>query len=447
MCCPKHAMLTRMAVLSHNLVGLEGSVRIQSKRHRMALSIARWIMLRFRLFMVAALMAAASVVGVVNAQVGNDPAAAAPVTYSGVSTAASPTTISGCDSGVYNADGSPVISCNANTAQQVEDGGANAATDSADVYAEDYSADDAPAYFGSNFYPGVSLLPYDYWYPGFAFGWPYYGFASFGYGFGYAFAPYSYFAFGCCEHRGHYHGPYRYVGHGRYWDQRRYASTSALRSATYANHRVAGTAFNTASTSVVNRANAARAGAVTSGRAAFAGTPASQSRSASLASNGRAGAANAVRRAALPSASYYAATRSGSVPSPTSAAISSARATAGNRVSSVGGRSVNPRGANQSYWVTSLPSRGYAASSYSSSNGNRARSYNSPVSRGYATPRASYAMPQQRYSSPPRSYSAARSVMPSYSRGGSGVATHSSGASSAHSSGGGHAGADYSRGH
>src|SRR5271167_3002580 len=124
----------------------------------MAFHIGRSVMLRVSLFMFAALMA-----GIACAQVASDPQAAAPVEYSDAPSAAS-----ACDSDLRNADGSPVMSC---AAQPVEDQGDAAA------YPQDYWTDDASAYYAPNFYPGVSLLPYGYWAPGFAFGWPYYGFA------------------------------------------------------------------------------------------------------------------------------------------------------------------------------------------------------------------------------------------------------------------------------
>ncbi len=64
-------------------------------------------MLRITLFVLAAAMA-----GLVSAQMTSDPQAVAPVAYSGAPQN------TGCDSSVYNADGSPVISCNANAQQQ-----------------------------------------------------------------------------------------------------------------------------------------------------------------------------------------------------------------------------------------------------------------------------------------------------------------------------------------
>ncbi|MDR3387971.1 MAG: hypothetical protein P4L92_13060 [Rudaea sp.] len=394
-------------------------------------------MLRIGLFALAALL-----VGVAHAQVAdNDPLAAAPVAYS-----SAPQGNPGCDSGVYNADGSPVISCSPDIAQPVDEEGANATAYQADTGGIYYDEGDAadPSYFTPDFYLGVSLLPYGYWYPGFGFAWPYYGFGPFGYGFGVAFAPYAYFggndAFGRGGYGGHYHGPYRYVGNGRYWDQGRYAAMANPRgAATHANR--AGRGLGTASTTAAIRADTGRAGALTSSR--FAAAQAAPSRSTMSTNNRPMGTAAQAARRSLPSASYYAAAqRGGLTANPAAASRPTASIAPGNRVGLSGDRAANARSANP-YWVTSMPSRGYATSAYRNNAGSPTRAYGS-ASRSYAAPRASYAMPPQRYSPAGRSYSAGR-AMPSYSRSSPAVASHGGGSSSAHFSGS-RAGGD-SRGH
>jgi hypothetical protein len=386
-------------------------------------------MLRISLFAIAALLA-----GAVNAQVAGDPGAAAPVVYSG--TAAN---VPGCDSDIRNADGSPVISCVANEpsrdeyaqAETSEYPQAHAYDEAPDYDTSDYYASD---YFRPNFYLGVSLLPYDYW--SYGFGWPYYGYAPFAYGW-----PYFGFASfwggrhwgghqGWHDHHGHdgYHGPYRYVGHGQYWDQ-----THASNSNHDGNRHSAGPAFNTAA---VNRSASGNPGGAMGNRTLA--VPVNSSRFAPAASS-RA-FAGAGQRSVLPSASYYAAAQS----SLRTGAASVPRSMPMARNTTVNTRAANP------YWVTSLPSRNYAAyaranSMYRNAGGSATRSGGYAPRSSYATPRAAYSTPQ-RYSMPSRGYSVQRSA-PSYSRGGGGSATHSSGASSVHSSGSSHASTGNSRAH
>ena len=380
-------------------------------------------MLRISLFTMAALMAAVLMGGVVNAQVAGDPNAAAPVVYSDAGA-----TAPGCDSDVRNADGSPVISCVADTPRDNEYVDAETGE-----YAQDYAYDEAPEYdtgyyasdyVGPNFYLGISPLPYDYW--AFGFGWPYYSYAAFGYGWPY-FGFVSYWGGrhwgghhgghdhgGWHDHHGHdggNHVPYRYAGNGRYWDQ-----THAANS----NH--SGRAASNTAASAMNRSNAM-------GNRTLA-APANASRFAPSANNRVIGGAG--QRAVLPSASYYAAARSSMRTGPASMARS---------IPMSRNNMVNTRTPNQSYRVTSLPSRNYAAyaranSVYRNNSGGPARSY-APRSGYGIAPRAAYSAPQ-RYAMPSRGYSAPRR-MPSYSRGGGGNATRSGAGSSAHSSGGSHA--------
>ena len=377
-------------------------------------------MLRITLFAVVALMAGALMEGVVNAQVAGDADAAAPVVYSDAGT-----TAPDCDSDVRNADGSPVISCVADA--QVQDNEyADAETGE---YPQDYVYDEAPdydtGYYAPNFYLGISPLPYDYW--AYGFGWPYYSYAAFGYGWPY-FGFASYWGGrhwggrngwhdhgGWHDHHGHdggYHGPYRYAGHGRYWDQT-HASNSNHGNEQGTGRHGAGAASNM---SAMNRTMGNRAPGSTNA-----------SRFAPSANNRVFGGAG--QRAVLPSASYYAAARSSMRTGPTSMARS---------VPMSRNNIVNTRAANQSYRVASLPSRNYAGyaranSVYRNNSGSAARSGAYAPRSGYANaPRAAYSSPQ-RYSMPSRGYSAPRS-MPSYSRGGGGNATHSGAVSSAHSS-------------
>ena len=374
-------------------------------------------MLRIGLFVLAA-----SLAGLVNAQVAGDHQAVAPGPFSDVPQNTT------CDSGVYNADGSPVVSCNANVPQPAE-GDYSDGTG----YQEDYSAYAAPVYSDPNFYMGVSLLPYGYWYPGFAFGWPYY-WPYYGYGYGYAYwGGYGHYHYGHAGHDDHWDhghswdhsGDHGHSGSGSGHSGMPYASTNAGTA-----HAINGRAENQGSRSPVadSRANSPRAG--------FAP-----------------GDAHAMRTS-LPSASYVAAAQRGGTAASSalanrSTAAMAARTTNNGERGSVGSGAVNSRGTNP-YRVSSMPNRGYASSGYRNSSSATARSYGSPAQRGYAMSRAPHGMQQQRYSSQqPHGYPAGHGGMPSYSRGGPGVAMHGGGSGSpAHSSGGGggHAGG-YSRGH
>jgi hypothetical protein len=401
-------------------------------------------MLRISLFAVAALMAAALLGDVVHAQVAGDADAAAPVVYTDASA-----TAPGCDSDVRNADGSPVISCVADPQAQ-DDEYADAETGE---YPQDYVYDEAPdydtsAYYASdyvrpNFYLGISPLPYDYW--SFGFGWPYYSYAAFGYGWPYfGFASYwggrhwgGHHGWhdhhgGGHDHHGHdggYHGPYRYAGHGRYWDQTHASNSNRGGHGDHGNGNGHGTgaALNT-SASAMNRSNAMGN--------RIPAAAANASRFAPSANNRAIGGAG--QRAVLPSASYYAAARSGMRTAP----ASMARSVPMSRNNMVNTHAPNQHAANQAYRVTSLPSRNYAAyaranSVYRNNSGSAARSGGYAPQRGYAmAPRAAYSA--QRYAMPSRGYSAPRS-MPSYSRGGGGHAMRSGGVSTAHSSGASHA--------
>lgn len=308
-------------------------------------------MWRLSMFCVVALLSARiGFAQVTSAQVTDDPQAAAPVVYSDAPSAAD------CGSPLRNADGSPVMNCEP---EAVADEAANAAElddayDEAPVY-------DSPYYDSGDYYPGVSLLPaYGYASYGFGWGWPYYAYAPFGYW------PYFNFAFyaggyrhghrgwhghdGGNHHDGHghgYHGPYRYVGNGRYWDE---------------THPRAGTRGATASRFAGTSPRGVQGGV--QDRASFASrNPASRTASATR---------------ALPSASYYAASRGmANYPVRTAAGMTNRSATMASGARSVGAR--NP------YWVTSMPSSRYAPSARAA-NGNAQRAYSGyrSANRGYA---------------------------------------------------------------
>ena len=351
----------------------------------------------------------------------SDPQAAAPVVYSDAAAS------SDCGGG------NDAVACDTDE-QALED-------DSADSWNDDDVAYDAPVYDDYvDFYPGVSLLPVDYWAPGYAwgwgspyyapygFGWSYYGLAGFGWGW-----PYFAFSWSWGGHHHHhhdgwgghhhhsyawrpYHGPYRYYGHGRYAD--RY-------------HR-AGMHGNGNTVAATNRAP-------TNPRA-NARIPTSAPVRSSVVAN----------RAALASSSYYAlAQRNGATPNRSVANMSRQPGTidrgSNNRVAN--------NGRDSRHWVTSLPSRDYAHAGGRAPSTAR-RTNNAPYPHtlpGYATRHDYAARPYAgpaRVAAPhsaPRGYSASPSY--SHSGGGSHSSMHASGGSSSHSSGGSHASAHSTRMH
>jgi hypothetical protein len=195
-------------------------------------------------------------------------------------------------------------------------------------------------------------------------------------------------------------------------------------------------------------ANFSHAGTSPDNRSAFASTPAGSAR-ASAPTNQFSGAGRFAGRAALPSASYYAAAR-GAVGANRATSPYAGAATADGRAATNyhgsgsgyaydrGNAVTGTRNANQAYRVTSMPSRGYAPSV------NRgiaiARSNGNVAPQRYAGSRTSY--PQQHYApsnrayahaamapgyaarGPAPAYSGARGAMPSYARGSSGSAAH-----------------------
>jgi hypothetical protein len=324
-------------------------------------------MLRSFLFVAAALSA-----GAVCAQVTDDPQAAAPVVYDDAPAA-------DCGSALRNADGSPVMNC----APRVASENVERNAEPEEVY-DDAPVYDVPDYYTTgDFYPGVSLLPaYDY-YPygyGYGWGWPYYAYAPFGYWPSFSFAFFGggfrhghgfHDHDGRDHHGGHdhgYHGPYRYVGNGHYWNE------------THPNARTSGTA---AARFAGNRDATSQRG--TQNRAAFA--PQNTATRTAPAT-----------RTALPSASYYAANRNAGM------ANNQDRAAVGatNRSAALSPTARNV-GARNPYWVTALPSSRYAGNAARTNNG-VVRSYAGyGVNRSYAPgtrgPQAAYA-PRSGYATP-----------------------------------------------
>jgi hypothetical protein len=320
--------------------------------------------------------------GVAKAQVAGDPAAAAPIVYS---SSAPPDEAADATSTEYDSA----------DADEVET-------------APDYVDDDDGVYSDEpavDYFPGVSLLPVDYWDP--TFGWTY--FASFGYGYGYSWPtfgfgwPYwgsSWYGGGYWHHHHryaggghHHHGgwdryQFHYNDHGRYADRRRSSGTQ---------HGVAG------------RPNSAPRATTIRDRAPPV------SRTGSFAPHAR-----------LRSASYVAAQRSqysatGGYRSPATmprpSGMTSRGAAGRSYRNDANSRSFVVRGANPSYRATSAPNRGYATPTY---RGNPTMPRPTPVTHaGYAAPHYS------------GNYSAARSNAPA---GGRTAAAHT-GSSGGHSSG------------
>jgi hypothetical protein len=345
----------------------------------------------------------------------NDPQAAAPVVYSDAPTAPS------------DCAGANAAACDAQD-PAAED-------EIADSWNEDDVAYDAPVYDDYlDFYPGVSLLPVDYWAPGYAWGWGWPNYAPYGFGWSYYAGwdwgwPYLAFSWswGWGGHHHHhggwgghlhhgayawqpYHGPYRYHGHGRYADGSHPPGMHGDRIA----------ASTTSRAPFVGRAN----------------IPVSATHPART--------AVAANRATLASASYYSlAQRNGMSPTRSVANMSRQPGTTPGS----NNRSIS----HDSHWVTSMPSRNYAHAGSAP-----ARTSFAPyphTSPGYAT-RHDYAVhpytgptrsaPPQ-HSAPIRGYSASPAL--SHNGGGSHASMHAGGGSSSHSSGGSHANTGSARMH
>ena len=461
-------------------------------------------MLRSSLLVIAILTAGAG-----NAQVSGDPQTAAPVVYS-----SAPLIVQDCNHD--GANGSSGDGCATSAeAPRVDDR-------AIDDYAPDYDYvpdywETTPAYDAApNYYLGVSLIP-DYWgwpYYGWGWGWPYYGYAAFGFGFGWPYYGYccywggywnSYAWNGHGHHGGHdghggwgdhgghdghggwggdhgghgnhdYHGPYRYMGHGQYADQVP-GSGSRTGGSGDRQPRVASSATTQTSATTFTRAGISPNNGNTNTSPQAGSARLANPTNSPIASQGR-----FAGRAPLPSASYYAAARVGGNAAVATSAYRGAPSTNYRGSASAGyaqGRgNAGTANASQSYRVTSMPSRSYAATNYAGGRGSVAQSSTNAAQRSYAGPRAA-SYPQQRYAPANRayagvrgpsyssargampsysgargampSYSGARGAMPSYARGGPVAAPRggNAGVSAAHSGGGiargGHAGS--SRGH
>ena len=339
--------------------------------------------------------------GVASAQVTGDADAAAPIVYS--SSAPS-------DEAAY----APAAEDDNADAQEVD-----AAPDYIDDD-DDVSADEAAV----DFYPGVSLLPVDYWDP--TFGWTY--FASFGYGYGYSWPTFGFGwpYWGLSWYGGgywHHHHRYAWGGHHHHggWNRYQFHYNDPGR---YADRRRGGV-----QPAPATRLNSApRTLTVAHDRARFPALPAHAP--INVTGSGLA------RRATLPSASYVAAQRGRYAGAGGYRSIPTTTTRPSNRISRDAGyaRSYrndanaraanNVRNASQSHRSVAGPNRGYATSTYRS---------NPPMRYPTPMPRAGYATPH--YSG---NYSAAaRGTAPSTGR---------TGVAPANSSGG-HSGTTYTRQH
>ncbi len=395
-------------------------------------------MSRKALFLIMASVATASMAGAAIAQT-NDPLAAAPVQYDGgPSTQMASTPI---DCGLD--DGGRPLACPNDTGYTPDDQFAPA--DDAPLFAPDYYAYQDYAYYPPYpYYAGVSLWPSYYW-PGYAWGWGGWG-LGWGWpyisvGFGWGWGGHGWWNHGYAWHGGgwgdHYHGPWRYDGHGHYADNARdfgrggHDRGFADRSRSgFASSNFAGGGRGNFG---VNRSFTAQRGMTqnTNGAGAFA-------RGSAFGNQAR-GAQFGANRGSLASSSYYAnAHGTTGTQSFNRGAMNSANRTSGFS-STTRGESFANRGYGingQNARVASMPNRSYGAPSYRAA-GTVNRSYGVSMQRG------GFNVPQQRYGSPSRSYGGYATSMhgsQSYSRptyaGRSYSSQHVSSAPS-HSSGGG----------
>jgi hypothetical protein len=408
-----------------------------------------------------------------HAQVSSDPQAVAPVVYDGAPNA--PANCAGADphdpACVSVGDSPPAD---------------EAITDNPPAYEYPPGYDYVPDYWEAP--PAYGGVP-DYWGGpwygyGWDYGWPYYGYAAFGFGwpyYVYCCYWYSYawndhghhdhgdhgghgdhghgggdhggWHHGGGDHGGHgnhgYPGPYRYLGHGQYANQlpNPGGGTGAR------GDRPAGTMPPHA-----NEMGLARADAVPGNGHTLNGAPDNSPRTAAVTSNRVAGQGRFAGRAVLPSASYYAAARSAANPALAGDRVAQAPAYRGSTTAGYGygrGNADNTSAANENYHVTAMPGRGYASANYAASRQATARAGTNVVPRSYAARVApSYYQPAYAaanhayvrgaapsYSAPrPPAYSyPGRGAMPSYARGGSYSAPHVGNAGFAAPRGGGNA--------
>jgi hypothetical protein len=301
--------------------------------------------LRTSLFLILASVAGAAAA---QTQVTDDPQAVAPVQYDNGS---APTQM---DCGLDNY-GRP-LPC-PNDSQYVADDQQMDEPDVDSAFAPDYYAYQNYEYYPP-FYAGVSLWPpYGYW-PGYAccgwgFGWPVFGFGiDIGFGFGFGFG---HFGFGGHDH---FHGPWRYDGHGHFWDNH---AAFARNGGSFNGRDNRSFAANRSTSEQRGSSRGVNSGQTTAFRS-------NDARSASFGAN----------RAPLRSASYYSSARG----------VSNTQAfNRGNFNTNARGNAVesNSRatgaGLNANPHVASMPNRGYASQSYRSTNVPN-RSYTGTLQRG-----------------------------------------------------------------
>jgi hypothetical protein len=375
---------------------------------------------------------------VAQTQVTDDPQAAAPVQYDNGNGNNGSATMMDCG---LDDNGRP-LPCQNDSQYLADDQMDEPDVDSA--FAPDYYAYQDYEYYPP-YYAGVSLWPYGGYWPGYGccgwgFGWPVYGFGI-DIGFGFGFGRHHGFGHGFAGHD-HFHGPWRYDGHGHFWDNHAaFAHNGSFNGRDSRGFAGRSTANFGANRSMNNERGFSRG--------------INNAQSTSFRGNETRGATFGANRAPLRSASYYSANRGVSntqafnrgnfnTNARGNTAVQNSRAT-GNGLNS------NPR-------VTSMPSRGYASQSYRSTNGPN-RTYTGTVQRGGSMG------PQQRYNgsvsrggnytnysggrSP--SYSGGRSASyghPSYSgRSYSAPRGESHSSSGGHSSGGHEGGGHESGGH
>jgi hypothetical protein len=336
----------------------------------------------------------------------SDPQAAASVQYDNGSNAP-------VDCGLDDS-GRP-LPCSNDSQFVADEQGQMDAPDVDSAFAPDYFAYQDYQYYPP-FYAGVSLWPpYGYW-PGYAwggwgFGWPYYGFGiNIGFGFG--------FGFGWHDH---FHGPWRYDGHGHYWDNHR----EFARNDRFSNH---GDYRNFAGRSP---ANVGGNRSLNNQRGFSRGVNTAQAGGAFRSNEARSVEAFGANRGALRSSSYYSAARGG---------VSNGQSfNRGNVNSNVRGSSfasgnrANGYGLNSNPHVASMPNRGYSTQNYRS-NGTTNRSYAGAQRGGYGSP--------QRYGSS-GGYSRSSGAVRSSSYAHTNYSGHGSSAprvSASHESSGGHSG-------
>lgn len=240
------------------------------------------------------------------------------------------------------------------------------------AFAPDYYAYQDYEYYPP-FYAGVSLWPsYGYW-PGYAccgwgFGWPYYGFGfDIGFGFGWHHRGWGHGFAG----RDHFHGPWRYDGHGHYWDNH-----TAFARNDRSFHGRGNFARGNRSFSGNSSANFGASRSLNNQRGFSRGT--NNARSTAFRGNETRGATFGANRAPLRSASYYSAARG----------VSNRQSfNRGNFNSYARGNTFAPNsratgyGLNANPHVASMPNRGYASRTYRSTNVPN-RTYTGRLQRG-----------------------------------------------------------------